>query len=52
MLQKTFTHLIAMDTYVMSGGKGLENDHPAGIGGSLKQCVSHLRDVYIGSIGG
>lgn len=41
-----------MDTHVMSGDKRLENDHPAGIGGSLKQCVSHLRDVHIGGVGG
>lgn len=37
---------------MMSGDEGLEDDHPAGIGGSLKQCVSHLRDVHIGGIGG
>lgn len=48
----TFTNLVAMDAYVMSGDEGLEDDHPAGIGGSLKQCVSHLRDVYIGGVRG
>lgn len=41
-----------MDTHMMSGDEGLEDDHPAGIGGSLKQCVSHLRDVHVGGIGG
>lgn len=47
-----FTNLIAIDTHVVSGDEGLEDDHPAGIGGSLKQCVSHLRDVHVGGIGG
>lgn len=50
--QITLVYLVAMDTHVMSGGEGLEDDHPAGIGGSLKQCVSHLRDVHVGGIGG
>lgn len=46
------TNLIAVDTHVMSCDEGLEDDHPAGIGGSLKQSVSHLRDVHVGGIGG
>lgn len=46
------TNLVAVDTYVMSGDKSLEDNHPAGVGGSLKQRVSHLRDVYIGGVGG
>lgn len=46
------TNLVAVDTHVMTGDEGLEDDHPAGIGGSLKQCVSHLRDVHIGGVGG
>lgn len=37
---------------MVSGDERLEDDHPAGIGGALKQCVSHLRDVHIGGIGG
>lgn len=41
-----------MDTHVMSGDEGLEHDHPAGVGGSLKQRVSHLRDVHVGGVGG
>lgn len=45
-------YLVAMDAQVMSGDEGLEDDHPAGIGGSLEQRVSHLRDVYVGGIGG
>lgn len=45
-------HLIAVDTHVMSSDEGLEHNDPAGIGGSLKQCVSHLRDVHVGRIGG
>ena len=46
------TNLIAVDTHVMSGDEGLEDDHPASIGGSFKQRVSHLRDVHVGGIGG
>lgn len=45
-------YLIAVDTHVMTGDKGLEDDHPAGIGGPFKQRVSHLRDVHVGGIGG
>lgn len=45
-------NLVAMDTQMVSGDERLEDDHPAGIGGALKQCVSHLRDVHIGGIGG
>lgn len=48
----SLTHLIAVDTHVMSGDEGLEDHHPAGIGGSLEQCVSHLRDVHVGGIRG
>lgn len=46
------TNLVAMDTHVMSGDESLENDHPACIGGPLKQRVSHLRDVHVGGVGG
>lgn len=41
-----------MDTHVMRGGEGFEDDHPAGIGGPLEQRVSHLRDVHVGGVGG
>lgn len=46
------TNLVAMDTHVVSGDKSLEHDHPACIGGPLKQSVSHLRDVHVGGVGG
>lgn len=46
------TNLVAMDTHVMSGDESLENNHPACIGGPLKQRVSHLRDVHVGGVGG
>lgn len=46
------TNLVAMDTHVMAGDQGLKDDHPAGVGGPLEQCVSHLRDVHVGGIGG
>lgn len=46
------TNLVAMDTHVMSGDESLENDHPACIGGPLKQRVGHLRDVHVGGVGG
>lgn len=45
-------NLVAMDTHVVSGDEGLEDDHPAGIGGSLEQRVGHLRDVHVGGVGG
>lgn len=46
------TDLIAMDAHVMSGDEGLEDDHPACVGGSFKQRVCHLRNVHIGGVGG
>lgn len=46
------TNLVAMDTHVMGGDESLENDHPAGVGGALKQRVGHLRDVHVGGVGG
>jgi len=36
----------------MTGDEGLEDDHPAGIGGSLEQRVGHLGDVHVGGVGG
>lgn len=39
--------LIAVDHQMVCGGEGLEDNHPAGVGGPLKQCVSQLRDVHI-----
>lgn len=39
--------LIAVDHQMVRGGEGLEDNHPAGVGGPLKQCVSQLRDVHI-----
>ncbi len=50
--QAEATNLVAVDTHVMGGDEGLEDDHPAGVGGSLEQRVSHLRDVHVGGIGG
>lgn len=46
------TNLVAVDTHVMGGDEGLEDDHPAGVGGSLEQRVSHLGDVHVGGVGG
>ena len=45
-------NLVAVDTHVMGGDEGLEDDHPAGVGGSLEQRVSHLGDVHVGGVGG
>lgn len=39
--------LIAVDHQMVCGGEGLEDNHPAGVSGPLKQCVSQLRDVHI-----
>lgn len=36
----------------MRSDEGLEDNHPAGIGGSFEECVSHLRNVDIGGVGG
>lgn len=46
------TYLVAVDTHMMCGGEGLEDDDPAGIGGPFKQRVGHLRDVHVGGVGG
>lgn len=37
---------------MMGGDEGLEDDHPAGIGGALEQRVGHLGDVHVGGVGG
>lgn len=52
LLKFSQANLVAMDTQMVSSDERLEDDHPAGIGGALKQRVSHLRDVHIGGIGG
>lgn len=39
--------LIAIDHQMVCGCEGLEDNHPAGVRGPLKQCVSQLRDVHI-----
>jgi hypothetical protein len=46
------THLVAMDTHVVASDESLEDNHPAGVGGSLKQSVRHLGDVHVGGVGG
>lgn len=40
-------YLIAIDHQMVCGGERLEDNHPAGVGGPFKQCVSQLRDVHI-----
>lgn len=39
--------LVAVDHQMVRGGEWLEDNHPAGVGGPLKQCVSQLWDVHI-----
>lgn len=39
--------LVAVDHEMVCGCQGLEDNHPAGVGGPFKQCVSQLRDVHI-----
>lgn len=39
--------LVAVDHQMVRGGERLEDNHPAGVGGPLKQCVSQLWDVHI-----
>lgn len=39
--------LIAIDHQMVCSGEGLEDNHPARVGGPFKQRVSQLRDVYI-----
>lgn len=39
--------LVAIYHQMVCGGEGLEHNHPAGVGRSLKQGVSQLRDVHI-----
>lgn len=43
--------LVAVDHNVVCGDEGFEQDHPAGVGGALKQRVGQLRDVNIHLIG-
>lgn len=45
-------YLVAVDAHVMGGDEGLEDDHPAGVGGALEQRVGHLGDVDVGGVGG
>lgn len=45
-------YLVAVDAHVMGGDEGLEDDHPASIGGALEQRVGHLGDVHVGGVGG
>ncbi len=40
-------YLVAIDHQMVCGVEGLEDNHPAGVGGPLKQCISQLRDVHI-----
>ncbi len=42
-----FTDLIAVDHQMVCCGEGFKDNHPAGVGGPLKQCISQLRDVHI-----
>lgn len=39
--------LVAVHHQVVRRSERLEDDHPAGVGGSFKQHVSQLRDVHI-----
>lgn len=45
------TDLIAIDHEVVCCNEGFEDDHPAGVGGPLKQGVSQLRNVHIHLVG-
>lgn len=45
-------YLVAVDAHMMGGDEGLEDDHPAGVGGALEQRVGHLGDVHVGGVGG
>lgn len=45
------SHLIAVDHEVVCGDKGLEHDHPAGVGGPLKQGVRQLGNVHVHLVG-
>lgn len=45
-------YLVAVDAHMMGGDEGLEDDHPAGVGGALEQRVGHLGDVDVGGVGG
>lgn len=44
-------HLVAINHEVVCGDKRLENHHPAGVGGPLKQRVSQLGNVHVHLIG-
>jgi len=44
-------HLIAVDHEVLCGDEGLEDHHPASVGGPLKQRVRQLRNVHVHLVG-
>lgn len=43
--------LIAIDHQMVCGCEGLEDNHPAGVGGPLKQRVSQLGNVHVHLVG-
>ncbi len=44
-------HLVAVDHEVVCGDQRLKHDHPACVGGPLKQRVGQLRDVHVHLVG-
>lgn len=46
------TYFIAVHAHVVGGDEGLEDHHPAGVGGPLEKRVGHLGDVHVGGVGG
>lgn len=48
MFQKAMSaDLVAIDHQMVCGGEWFKHNHPAGVGSSLKQRVSQLRDVHV-----
>lgn len=45
------SHLIAVDHEVVCSDEGLKHNHPAGVGGPLKQRVSQLGNVHVHLVG-
>lgn len=45
------SHLVTVDHEVVCSDEGFKHNHPAGVGGPLKQRVSQLGNVHVHLVG-
>lgn len=45
------SHLVAVDHEVVRGDEWLKHDHPAGVGGPLKEWVGQLGNIHVHLVG-